>query len=164
VWVWNEFECKLFRDYHDIYLESEVLLLADIFQDFRIQTRKNIDIDPLHYISLLSMAFDGAVKKGKEFFEPSIDLLSNLDMYIMFERGIQGGVSQITQRYAKANNPYLEGYDANILNSYIMYFDANKFYGWSMMENLPISHLKWCNPSIEEVLACDYRCKNCMFF
>ena len=64
VWVWNNFEYRTFRDYRDIYLESDVLLLGDIFQEFRMQTRKNIDIDPLHYISLPSMAFDGAVKKA----------------------------------------------------------------------------------------------------
>jgi hypothetical protein len=84
-------------------------------------------------------------------------------MYMMFERGIRGGVSQISHRYAKANNPYLEGYDASKPTSYIMYVDANNLYGWSMMENLPVSHFEWCNPTIEEVLAGDYSCNNGMF-
>jgi hypothetical protein len=139
-----------------------VLLLADIFQEFRIQTRKSIDIDPLHYISLPSMSFDGAVKKAKESCEPPIDLVTDPDMYIMFERGIRGGVSQISHRYAKANNPYLEGYDATKPTSYIMYVDANNLYGWSMMENLPVSHFEWCNPTIEEVLTGNYSCNNGM--
>jgi len=105
VWVLNKFECKKLRDYQDIYLESDVLLSGDVFQEFRIQTRKNIDIDPLHYINLPSMAFDGAVKKAKEFCEPSIDLVTDPDMYMMLERGIRGVVSQISNRYGKANNP-----------------------------------------------------------
>jgi hypothetical protein len=82
---------------------------------------------------------------------------------MMFERGIRGGVSQISHRYAKANNPYIEGYAASKPTSYIMYVDANNLYGWSMMENLPISHFEWCNPTIEEVLACDYSCNSGIF-
>ena len=153
--VRNKFEFKAFRDYHDIYLESGVLLLADIFQEFRIQTQKNIGIDPLHYICLLSMAFDGDVKIVTDSCEPQINLVTDLDMYMMFERVTWGAVSQISNRYAKANNPYLEGYDASKPTSYIMHVDANNIYECSMMENLPVSHFKWCNPSIEEILASD---------
>ncbi len=116
-----------------------------------IQARKNIDIEPLYYISFPSMAFDGAVKKSTEFCGQPINFVTDLDMYMMFERGIRGGVSQISHIYAKTNNPYLEGYDASEPISYIMYVDANNIFGWSMMENLPISHFERCNPTIEEV-------------
>ncbi len=111
LWVWTRFGCKTFRDYRDIYLDSDVLLLADIFQEFRTQTMTNIGIDPLHYISLPSMAFDGAIKKAKELEKAPVKLLTNLDMYMMFERGIRDGGSVISHRYAKANNPHLEGYN-----------------------------------------------------
>ena len=106
------------------------------------------------------MAFDGAVKKAKESCELSINLVRDPDMYLMFERGIHGGVLQISHWYAKAYNPYLEGYDASKPTSYIMYVDANNLYGWSMMDNLPVSHFEWCVVTIEEVLAGDYSCNN----
>ena len=157
LWVWEAFGCKTFRDYHDIYLESDVALLADIFEEFRRQTQSNIDIDPLHYISLPSMAFDGAVKTAKETHKSPINLVTDPDMYMMFERGIRGGVSQISHRYAKANNPHLEDYNPNEPNSYIMYLDANNLYGWAMMQKLPVSGFEWVDDMpIDDVLAGDW--------
>ena len=103
------------------------------------------------------MAFDGAVKVASETCKPSINVVTDPDMYMMFERGIRGGVSQISHRYAKANNPHLDDYDPSKPNSYIMYVDANNLYGWSMMQNLPVSGFEWVdNMSIEDVIAGDW--------
>ena len=98
------------------------------------------------------MAFDGAVKTAKEEAKETISLVTDPDMYMMFERGIRGGVSQITHRYAKANNPYLEDYDPSKPNSYIMYLDANNLYGWAMMQNLQVSGFEWVDIGLDEVL------------
>ena len=72
-----------------------------------------------------------------------LDLLTDIDMLLMVENGIWGGICQATYRYAKANNKYMNNYDKNFESSYIEYLDANYLYGWAMSQKLPVNRFKW---------------------
>ena len=73
-------------------------------------------------------------------------------MYLLVEKGLRGGISMVSKRYAKANNPLIKGYNPNKKNSYIMYLDANNLYGWSMVQHFPTGRFKWSDASISDIL------------
>ena len=64
-------------------------------------------------------------------------------MLLMVEKGNRGGICHAINRYAKANNKYMENYDENKESSYIWYLDANNLYGWAMSQKLPVDGFKW---------------------
>ena len=65
--VWNTFNCKTIRDYHDLYLKSDVLLLADVFENFRASCLKRYNLDPGHYFTSPGLAWDACLKEtGQE--------------------------------------------------------------------------------------------------
>ena len=138
--VWDEFGMKTFKDYHDLYNKSYVLLLADVFENFRDVCMKNYQLDPAWYYTAPGLAWDAALKKtGVE-----LELLSDPDMLLMFEKGIRGGISMISNRHGKANNSYMDDeYDDKRATKYITYLDANNLYGWAMCKPLPTSNFKW---------------------
>lgn len=140
--IWKEFNCKNLRDYHELYLKTDVLLLAQIFNDFRNRSLKEFGLDPSKYVSLASFSWDCMLKRTKR----KIELLTDEDMLLMFEKGMRGGQSQISQRYAKANNEKMgKEYDVNKPKSFIRYLDVNNLYGYGMMRKLPIGEFKWNN-------------------
>ena len=138
--VWDEFGMKTFKDYHDLYNKSDVLLLADVFENFRDVCMKNYQLDPAWYYTAPGLAWDSCLKKtGVE-----LELLSDPDMLLMFEKGIRGGISMISNRHGKANNSYMDDeYDDKRATKYITYLDANNLYGWAMCKPLPTSNFKW---------------------
>ncbi|CAH3198785.1 unnamed protein product, partial [Porites evermanni] len=137
--VWETFGCKNIRDYHDLYLKSDVLLLADVFENFRSTCLHHYNLDPAHYYTSPGLAWDACLKEtGQE-----LQLLHEYDMLMMFERGIRGGISHISKRYAEANNKYMDAYDPDKPSSFIQYLDANNLYGWAMSQPLPTSGFKW---------------------
>ena len=137
--VWNTFKCKSLRDYHDLYLKSDVLLLSDVFENFRKTCLKHYKLDPVHYYTSPGLAWDACLKETGQHLQ----LLHDYDMLMMFERGIRGGITHISKRYAEANNKYMKNYNPGKESSYIQYLDANNLYGWAMSQNLPTHGFKW---------------------
>ncbi|PFX12774.1 putative uncharacterized transposon-derived protein F54H12.3 [Stylophora pistillata] len=138
--VWSVFRCKTFRDYHNLYNRSDVLLLADVFENFRELCKENYDLDPCWYFTAPGLAWDACLK----LTEIELELLSDINMLHMFEAGIRGGISMISTRHAKANNKYMEkSFDPSQPSKFITYLDANNLYGWAMSKSLPTGGFKW---------------------
>ena len=147
--VWQTFGCKTIRDYHNLYLKSDVLLLADVFENFRKTCLKHYNLDPAHYYTSPGLAWDACLKEtGQE-----LELLHDYDMLMMFEKGIRGGMTHISKRYAEANNKYMKDFNPDKPSSFIQYLDANNLYGWAMSQALPTNGFKWMtNLSKEKVV------------
>ena len=146
--VWDTLGCKTIKDYHDIYLKSDVLLLADVFENFRKTCLKHYKLDPAHYYTSPGLAWDACLKTTGQHLQ----LLSDYDMLMMFEKGIRGGITHISKRYAEANNKYIKNYNPEKESTYIQYLDANNLYGWAMSQNLPTHGFKWMkNITMEKV-------------
>ena len=137
--VWKNFGCRNLGDYHDLYVATDVLLLADVFENFRKVCQEKYGLDPAHYYSAPGLSWDALLKKtGVE-----LELLTDLDMHLFIERGMRGGISMASKRYAKANNPLVEGYNPAESTNYITYLDANNLYGWAKSLPLPKSGFHW---------------------
>jgi len=138
--VWKTFNCKTMKDYHDIYLKCDGLILADIFEKFRETSIQSYRIDPAYYISLPSYAWDCMLLSTKT----KLELFTDPNMYLFVENGIRGGISMITHRHMKANNKYLgDNYDKKLPSWFISYLDANNLYGWAMSQALPHGNFEW---------------------
>ena len=137
--VCDTFRIKTLGEYHDLYIQLDTVLLADVFENFRDKCMEIYKIDPAYFLSAPGLAWQACLKKtGVE-----LDLLTDIDMLLMFEEGIRGGMCQATYRYAKANNKYMTNYDKNKESSYLQYLDANNLYGWAMSQKLPVGNFKW---------------------
>ena len=138
--VWKMFKMEYFKDYHELYNKVDVLLLADVFENFRNICLKNYELDPAHYYTAPGLAWDAALKVT----DVNLELLSDIDMLLMVEKGIRGGVSMVSNRYGKANNKYMgDKFNSNEPSKYIQYLDANNLYGWAMSKPLPTHGFKW---------------------
>ena len=137
--VFKRFKLKNLGEYHDLYVQSDTLLLADVFENFRTTCLKVYKLDPVHSLSLPGLAWQVCLKK----MNIKLELLTDYDMLLMVEEGMRGGICHSIHRYAKANNKYMENYDKNEESSYIHYLDANNLYGWAMSQKLPVNNFKW---------------------
>ena len=138
--VWETFEMKTLEDYHNLYNKLDVLLLADVFENFRDICIKNYELDPAHYYTAPGLSWDASLKIN----DVKLELLSDIDMLQMVEKGIRGGLSMVSNRYGKANNKYMgNSFDAKEPSKYITYLDANNLYGWAMSKPLPTLGFKW---------------------
>ena len=137
--VFEKFNLNNLGDYHDLYVRSGTLLLADVFENFRYACLNNYELDPKHFVSLPGLAWQACLKKSNV----ELELITDYDMLLMIEDGIRGGICHAIQRYAKANNKYMKDYNKDKESSYIQYLDANNLYGMAMTEKLPVKAFKW---------------------
>ena len=137
--IWNKFELKNMGDYHDLYLKTDVVLLANVFESFRKVCIDNYGLDPAHFYTAPGLAWKACLKKTGI----NLELLQDPDMLLMFERGIRGGITQSVHRWAIVNNPYMGyEYDTSKPTEYLQYLDANNLYGWAMSQLLPTGEFK----------------------
>ena len=141
--VWKTFEMKTLKDYHNLYNQVDVLLLADVFENFRDICIKNYKLDPAHYYTAPGLAWDAVLRITKV----ELELLSDIDMLLMVEKGIRGRVSMISNRYGKSNKYMGDMFVASEPSKYIAYLDANNLYGWAMSKTLPTCGFKWMKVS-----------------
>ena len=137
--VWNTFKCKTIGDYSDLYLKTDVLLLADIFENFRKTLIETHKLDPAHYFTLPGFTWEAALK----YTRIKLHLLTDIDMVMLIERGIRGGLSQCSNRYSEANNKYMPNYNPNEISKYIVYWDSNNLYAFALSQYLPTGGFKW---------------------
>jgi len=131
--IYSKFNCKDLKDYMELYVKTDAILLCDIFEHFRELCLSYYELDPCHYVSLPGFTWDAMLKMT----QVKIELISDVDMYTMVEDNIRGGVCTINHRHFEANNKYLTDYQPEEPSSYIKYVDANNLYGASMSKPLP---------------------------
>ena len=137
--VWKEFGMSNMEEYHDVYLTADVLQLADVFEEFRKVCQKHYELDPAHYYTTPGLAWDAMLK----LTEIELDLLTDVNMLQMIEKGMRGGNSNAFCRLSKANNKYMKDFDEKQPSKFITYLDANNLYGWAMSKGLPVGGFKW---------------------
>jgi len=124
------------ENYHDHYLLSDVLLLADVYQNFRKSICEQYHLETLHFIIRPSLAWGSALK----YTTDKLDLIADPDMYLIIKNNMLCGIATISHRYARANNRLVQGYHPSKLNSGVTYLDANNLYGPAMSKPLPVGN------------------------
>ena len=119
-----------------MYNKVAVLQLGDVFENFRVICMENYELDPAWYYTSPCLAWNAMLKRTGI----SLELLTDIDMLLMFKDGIHGGVAMASNRLGQANNKY-----SNKPSKYIIYLDANNLYGWAMSKPLPTREFKWMN-------------------
>lgn len=142
--VWEQLNMKTLGEYSDFYVKLDVTLLCDVMEEFRNTCYEAYGLDPLHSYTSPGLAWQAMLKETKCV----LDLLTDIDMVLMVESGIRGGLTQCVTRYVKANNKYVPDYNETQDSLYLGYFDANNLYGWAMSNPLPHSDFKWVNPEL----------------
>lgn len=137
--VWSTFRLQNMGQYHDLYLKSGVLLLADVFENFRKTGLENIELDPVHYFTTPGLSWDVVLKMTGI----KLELINDIDQYQFIKKGMHGGTSYIAHRYGEANNKHMSNYEAEKTSKYLMYLHTNNLYGWAMMQYLPYGGFRW---------------------
>jgi len=140
--IWNFFAIQNVQQYHDHYLMSDVLLLADVFEHFHQNVLEKHGLDCLFYPTLPALAWSMALKHT----QVELDLITDKAIYLTFENSIRGGISTISNRYARANNPLVEGYDPTKPTTFITYLDANNLYGAAQSKPLSVGNFRLLSP------------------
>ena len=130
---------KNFGDYHDWYVQSDTLLLEDVFENFRNMCIKVYELDHAHFLSAPGLTWQACLKKT----EVKLEMFTNVDMLLMVEKGIREGICHAIYRYAKANNKYMKNYNKDKEESFLQYLDDDNLYDWAMSQKLPVCGFKW---------------------
>ena len=146
--VWEEFGIRNLGDYHDLYLRTDVVLQANVYEAFRDTCLEHYKLDPAHFYTSPGLARKACLKcTGIK-----LELLTDPNMLLMFEQGIRGGITQAVHKYAAANNPYMgDKFDPNKDTTYVQHLDANNLYGWAMSQPLPTRGFRWVDVNPNEV-------------
>ena len=135
---------KNLGEYHDLYLKTDVILLSNVFEAFRNTCLQHYKLDLAHFYTSPGLAWQTCLKK----MGVRLELLTDSDMLLMFERGIHGGITQVVHRYVKANSKYMgEKFNPKEDSSFLQYLNANNLYGWVMSQPLPTGGFKLVDPS-----------------
>ena len=105
--VFKNLSNKNLGDYHDLYVQGDTLLLADVFENFRDKCMEIYELDAAHFLSAPGLAWQACLKKT----EVKLELLANVDMLLMVKKGIREEICHAIHRYAKANDKYMKKYD-----------------------------------------------------
>ena len=140
--VWKEFGMKNFGEYHDLYLKTDVILLSNVFEAFKVTCLEYYKLYLAHFYTSSGLAWQACLKKTGI----RLELLIYPDMLLMFEKGIRRGITHAVHQYVKANNKYIgEKFNPKEDSSFLQYLDANNLYGWAMSQLLPTSGFKSVN-------------------
>ena len=133
------FKIKNGRELTQLYLKSDVILLADVFEKFITTSFKTFKINPLYCVSLPGYTWECGLK----YTDIKLQTLQDKDMILLLENNIRGGISSVMgNRYVKSDE-----------NKKILYIDANNLYGWAMSQYLPYDDIKFDkNVTLEEIL------------
>ena len=146
--VWKEFGIHNLGDYHDLYLRTDVVLLANVYEAFRDTCLKHCKPDPAHFYTSPGLAWKACLKRTGI----KLELLTNPDMLLVFEWGIRGGITQAVRKYASANNTYMgDKFEPKSESIYLQYLDANNLYDWEMSQPLPTGGFKWVDVNPNEI-------------
>ncbi|XP_054283625.1 uncharacterized protein LOC129000686 [Macrosteles quadrilineatus] len=139
--IWRTFDIKNMKEYTLLYNKSDVLQLADVMENFRNVCMQTYKLDPAWYYTAPGLAWSAMFKTTRI----ELELLTDYNMILMIGNGIRGGLSQVSNRYAAANNKYMDenNYDKDTPSSYLTYLDANNLYGWAMCQHMPYAEFKW---------------------
>ena len=137
--AFKEFKMNNLVDYCDLYVQSDTLLLADIFENFRDMSLEIYELDPAYFVSLPGFTWHPCLK----ITGVNLELITDINMLLMIESGMRGAVCHVIHSYAEANNKYMNNYDENKESSFLSYLDANNLYGQPMIKKLPASSFKW---------------------
>ena len=137
--VFNNFNIKNLGEYHDLNVQGDTILLAHIFEIFRNLCLNTYKLDPAYFLSLPGYAWQVCLKHSGI----KLELISDIDMLLMREEGIRGGICPSVFRHANANNKYMKDYDENKESSFLIYTDYNNLHGKAMSEKLPVDGFKW---------------------
>ncbi|XP_033753110.1 uncharacterized protein LOC117336607 [Pecten maximus] len=146
--VWKELGIQNLGEYSDIYVLTDVLGLADVFENFRNLCLESYGLDAAHFYTAPGLAWQAALKMTNV----RLELLTDIDQHLFIEDGLRGGISMISHRFAEANNPYVPGYNPMKPTEYITYLDANNLYGWAMSQYLPTHDFVWLTDSEKDML------------
>ena len=119
----------------------------NIFEEFRNTCITHYELDPVNFYTSPGLAWKACLKRAGI----SLELLTDPDMLMMFERGIRGGITQSVCRYAEANNKYMDNYNPQLSSSFVQYLHANNLYGWAMSQPLPAGGFKWVDVKPDEI-------------
>ena len=106
--VWNVFGMKTMGNYHNLNVQADTAQLSDVFESFRSAYLKVYNLDPAYFVSTPCLAFQAMLKVTKA----EIEIFTDIDMILMTEKCIRGGLTQVTKKHAVANNKYLPDYDS----------------------------------------------------
>ena len=135
--VWKTPKCITMKDYHDHYLITDILLLADVFEHFRKMSLETYSLHPIHYYSLPSLSWDAMLK------------YTGVELHQMVEKSRRGVISNIYHRHATSNHPNMDTYNENEEPTTLTYQDANSLYSWTMSQMLPLEVFKWVYDEID---------------